>query len=306
MPLLTGSRMYRTWVIARHTFFEAVSQPIYSLLLGIAATVLLIFMFLPFFTLATGDDVVMYKVLGLDIIGLLVLIVTLFATSKAIHEEIEDRTMLTLMSKPVSRLEVLVGKYLGLITSAGLAVVVLGALLCLCTWWRIPTDYMINNRSIDDRELARLWNLRVMHLSGLIPSLLMTWLQICVLAAVSVAISTRFSLVVNLPTVILLYLAGNLTRFIDSALAGQGWLMTVLGKVLETLLPFLEVFDLRKYAVYGQIGTTDGLLPEQTITLSFIWQNTGLAAVYAIFYIAAALALGLLVFRHRELGGNEG
>lgn len=306
MSLLTGLRMYRTWVIARHTFFEAISQPIYSLLVGVAGVVLVIFMFLPFFTLATGDDVVMYKVLGLDIIGLLVLIVTLFATSKAIHEEIEDRTMLTLMSKPVSRLEVLVGKYLGLIASAGLAVVILGLLLCLCTWWRVPADYLINNRSIDDRELARLWNIRMMHLSGLIPSLLLTWLQICVLAAVSVAISTRFSLVVNLPTVILLYLAGNLTRFIDSAVAGQGWVMTLFGKLLETFLPFLEVFDLRKYAVYGQIGTGDGLLPEQAITLSFIWQNTGLAAVYAVFYVTAALALGLLVFRHRELGGNEG
>ncbi len=298
--------MYRTWVIAKHTFFEAISQPIYSLLLGVAAAVLVIFMFLPFFTLTPGDDVVMYKVLGLDIIGLLVLIVTLFATSKAIHEEIEDRTMLTLMSKPVSRLEVLVGKYLGLVASAALAVAVLGALLCLCTWWRIPTDYMISNRSIDERELERLWNIRTMHINGLVPSLLLVWLQVSVLAALSVAISARFSLVVNLPTVILLYLAGNLARFIDSAVANQGSAMSALGKVLETLLPFLEVFDLRKYAVYGQIGTTEGMLPSQAITLSFIWQNTAYAALYALCYVAAALALGLLVFRNRELGGNEG
>jgi ABC-type transport system involved in multi-copper enzyme maturation permease subunit len=298
--------MYRTWVIAKHTFFEAISQPIYSLLLGVAAAVLVIFMFLPFFTLTAGDDVVMYKVLGLDIIGLLVLIVTLFATSKAIHEEIEDRTMLTLMSKPVSRLEVLVGKYLGLITSAGLAVVLLGGLLCLCTWWRIPTDYMISQRSIDERELQRLWNIRAMHINGLVPSLLLTWLQVSVLAALSVAISARFSLVVNLPTVILLYLAGNLARFVDSAVAGQGWAMSIFGKVLETILPFLEVFDLRKYAVYGNIGSTEGMLPSQTITLSFVWQNTGLAALYALCYVTAALALGLLVFRNRELGGNEG
>ena len=34
------------------------------------------------------------------------------------------------------------------------------------------------------------------------------------LAAIGVALSTRFSLVVNLPVVIIIYIAGNLTRFL--------------------------------------------------------------------------------------------
>ena len=61
-----------------------------------------------------------------------------------------------------------------------------------------------------------------MHISGLLPQLVLTWLQISVLAAVGVALSTRFSLVVNLPTVIILYLAGNLTRFLFP-IAGGRW-----------------------------------------------------------------------------------
>ena len=43
----------------------------------------------------------------------------------------------------------------------------------------------------------------MMHIAGLIPSLVLMWLQISVLAAISVAISTRVSLVVNLPVVIM-------------------------------------------------------------------------------------------------------
>src|SRR4051812_37615460 len=117
-------RMYRTLVILRHTFKETVVQPIYSLLIVIGAAILLIFGALPYFTL--GEDTVMFKAVGLDIILLLVLVATLFATSKSIFEEIEDRTMLTLMSKPVQKWEVLVGKYLGIITAALLAVIVLG------------------------------------------------------------------------------------------------------------------------------------------------------------------------------------
>ena len=67
------------------------------------------------------------------------LIVTLFATSRSIFEEIEDRSMLTLMSKPVSKWEVLLGKYLGIISSALLAIVVFGAVLILATWAPNPT-----------------------------------------------------------------------------------------------------------------------------------------------------------------------
>src|SRR3954453_20172538 len=130
--------MYRLFVITRHTFFEAIVQPIYSLLLALGAGVLIIFGMLPFFTL--GEDTVMYKSVSLDVILLFVLIATLFATSRSIYEDIEDRTMLTLMSKPVKRWEVLVGKYLGIIAAAALAVAVLGFLLMLCTYLRIPND----------------------------------------------------------------------------------------------------------------------------------------------------------------------
>ena len=79
--------MYRLFVIARHTFFEAVVQPIYSLLLALGAGILIIFGMLPFFTL--GEDTVMYKSVSLDVILLFVLISTLFATSRSIYEEIE-------------------------------------------------------------------------------------------------------------------------------------------------------------------------------------------------------------------------
>ena len=131
--------MYRTLVIARHTFRESIVQPIYSLLLGIGAAILLIFAMLPFFTL--GEDTVMYKAVALDITLLLVLLSTLFATSRTIYDEIEDRTMLTLMSKPVRKWEVLLGKYLGIVAAALMAVAIMGFVTIALLWWRLPTDY---------------------------------------------------------------------------------------------------------------------------------------------------------------------
>src|SRR5258707_192894 len=58
--------MYRTLVILRHTFRDAIVQPIYSLLLGLAAVILVVFSLLPFFTL--GEDTRMFKSAGLDVI----------------------------------------------------------------------------------------------------------------------------------------------------------------------------------------------------------------------------------------------
>ncbi len=74
--------MYRLSVILRHTFFETISQPIFPLVLVIGSAILAIFTFLPFFTL--GEDTRMFKSVSIDVILLLVLIVTLLATSKSI------------------------------------------------------------------------------------------------------------------------------------------------------------------------------------------------------------------------------
>jgi ABC-type transport system involved in multi-copper enzyme maturation permease subunit len=298
--------MYRTFVIIRHTFLESIVQPIYSLLLALGAAILFIFAALPFFTL--GEDTTMFKSVGLDVILLLVLITTLFATSKSIYEEIEDRTMLTLMSKPLRKWEVLVGKYLGIILAAAMAVALLGFIIALCTWWRIPTDYMFNVRSLDEREQRNIWEMRSMHIAGLVPSLVLAWLQISVLAAIGVAISTRVSLVVNLPVVIILYIAGNLTRFLPAVVEAGNVFTKGVTWVLTTVLPFLEVFDLRSKTIYSKIalGGTAFANDANAVPMGEIWSYVAIATLYAVAYATFALSAGMLMFEGRELGGGEG
>jgi len=302
--------MSRTWVILRHTFLEAIVAPIFSLLLAFGAAIIIIFGLLPFFTL--GEDTVMFKSVASDVILLFVLIATLFATSKSIFEEIEDRTMLTLMSKPVSRMEVLVGKYLGIICSSLLAIAILGTILMLAVWWRIPTDYQIRGADLNEIEAQRLHNLRMMHNLGLIPQLLLMWLQVSVLASVGVAISTRVSLVVNLPVVILLYIAGNLSRFIFPLNQGplKEWPAPFqwLAGLVTLVLPYLRTFDLRDKTIYSQIALGDVNVSEafNAVSLGEIWRYVGVAGVNAVAYVIFALALGLLLFSSRDLGGAEG
>ena len=306
--------MYRTYVIIRHTFLEALFQPIYSLVLVLAAAVLIVFGVLPFFTL--GEDTKMFLAVGLDVVLVAVLVSTLFATSRTVFDEIEDRTMLTLMSKPVLKWEVLVGKYLGIVIAALLSILVLGGLLAVCLYLRIPGDHQLRSLSADDREIKQIADLRWMHIyGGLFPSLVLTWLQVSVLAAIGVALSTRFSLVVNLPAVILIYIAGNLMRFLFPMTAGTGTVMANRSPVVKAVVylaslavPFLATFDLRPLTVYATVrvaGTAYAADP-LGVNPSTIWGYVFVAALYAAAFSAFALSLGMWSFQGRELGGNEG
>ena len=309
-----SDNLYRTGVIVRHTFTEAIVQPIYSLVLGLVAAVLVIFGVLPFFTL--GEDTKMFLAVGLDVVLVGVLVSTLFATSRTVFDEIEDRTMLTLMSKPVHKWEVLVGKYLGILLASLLSIAILGAILAAALYLRIPTDHQLRVLSADDRELKQISDLRWMHIyGGLLPSLVLTWLQVAVLAAVGVALSTRFSLVVNLPAVILLYIAGNLVRFLFPLSTGSGTVMAnrslplkVAVYLASLFVPFLQVFDLRPLTVYTTIRVAGTAYAADPLGVypSTIWLNVFLAALYAVAFSAFALSLGMWSFEGRELGGNEG
>jgi len=168
--------------------------------------------------------------------------------------------------------------------------------------------------TIDERELKQILDMRLMHIAGLVPSLILMWLQISVLAAIVVALSTRFSLVVNLPVVILLYVAGNLTRFLfpldgpGAPLADRGPIAKGIAYAISLVLPYLETFDLRQKTVYATIKLANTMYANDPrgVTMGEIWSYTGVAALYAACYAAFALAVGMWLFQTRELGGAEG
>src|SRR6187200_1264765 len=100
--------MLKTYVIALTTFKEIVRRPLFWLMLLAAAALLRLFVIIPYFTL--GEDIKMVKDQGLTVLAVTGLIVALFAASVSIADEIEGKTALTLLSKPVSRRNFILGK----------------------------------------------------------------------------------------------------------------------------------------------------------------------------------------------------
>jgi len=297
---LTGRSV--TGVITVHTFWETLRQPVALVVLALAGAMLLVLFRTPFFV--HEDDVKMYKDLGMTIILAAVLIVCVFAASKVVHEELENKTMLLLMSKPLSRRQVIVGKFLGIVLAAAACVFVLGLLLVVTTYVRTWLDDPLTAKGIGGPEaIAQLRRRAWEHVGSVLPGLVLVWLQIATLVSLAVALSTRFSMAVTLTLCVVLFFAGHLSFDLNRVLADAPWPLMLLGKAVVLVLPYLENFNItellayRPVSFFGQTVQAEG----GAVAYSDVWLYILPVALYAVVYCTAALLVAMWLFRKREL-----
>ena len=104
--------LQRFLTIAHSTFVETVRQPIYGVLLFVTALLSILNVSLAGFTL--GDDDKLLLDLGLSTLLLSGLFLAAFSATGVISREIENKTVLTVISKPISRPVFILGKFGGL------------------------------------------------------------------------------------------------------------------------------------------------------------------------------------------------
>ncbi len=102
----------RILAVARTTFTETVRQPIYAVVIFLTWLMLVMNLNLSAFSL--DDDNKLLLDLGMSTLLIAGLLLSAFCASGAVSGEIEDRTVLTIVSKPVSRTSFLLGKFIGL------------------------------------------------------------------------------------------------------------------------------------------------------------------------------------------------
>ena len=111
--------LYKLFSIAKNTFIETIRQPVYAII--IAAAVFLLFLSPSLSMYTMDDDNKLLRELGLSTLFLAGLFIATFSASIAITEEIETKTILTTLSKPLSRYIFILGKFLGVIAAVILA-----------------------------------------------------------------------------------------------------------------------------------------------------------------------------------------
>jgi ABC-type transport system involved in multi-copper enzyme maturation permease subunit len=115
--------------IIRNSFTETIRQPIYGIMLLVTAGALVLNVGLAGYTL--DDDNKLLKDLGLSTLLLCGLFLSAFSAAGILSREIENKTVLTVISKPVGRPLFLLGKFIGLTGALALAFYLTGIVFLL-------------------------------------------------------------------------------------------------------------------------------------------------------------------------------
>jgi ABC-2 type transport system permease protein len=121
--------------IARNTFIESIRQPIFVVLLLTGSLALVMNPSLAAFTLENDDKLLVD--LGLSTLFLAGLLMAAFSATGAMSAEIESKTVLTVVSKPISRPLFVVGKFVGVASAIGVAYWVLSLIFLLTVRHRV-------------------------------------------------------------------------------------------------------------------------------------------------------------------------
>ncbi|MHC4739248.1 MAG: ABC-2 transporter permease, partial [Planctomycetota bacterium] len=111
--------MNKLFTLTKNTFVETLRQPVYAIII-IAA--LLLFIISPSLTMYTmSDDNKLLRELGLSTLFLTSLFIAIFSASGTVAEEIANKTIITVLSKPVQRPIFIIAKFLGVASAVVLA-----------------------------------------------------------------------------------------------------------------------------------------------------------------------------------------
>lgn len=139
--------MRKILTIATVTFKEMIRQPVYSLVLFVTAAVIYISPWFSLFTLLNSDKLV--RDMGLASTLLASILLASFSASGLVFREIENKTALTILSKPIYRLQFLLGKYFGLLAGIFIAILQLTILLILTMRMGVPeTARVVMDKSV--------------------------------------------------------------------------------------------------------------------------------------------------------------
>jgi ABC-2 type transport system permease protein len=281
--------MRRITAIAAVTWTELVRMKIFYFLVIFALLVIGNSFFLAKFSFE--EEFQMLKDIALGAMSIFSALLAILATATLLPKDIEDRTIYTILAKPVSRTEYLLGKLAGVFLLLTLAVLLMGTVFAVVLLLRTQTllhSTQIEMQGMPAAELqAALDKIRAAGhdpnlFAGGAVILIKSWL----LAAMTMFISTfATSTIFTTISAFAVYFIGHL-----QATAREYWLAgndsgflskTVLGLV-ALIFPDLQAFNLVDDIVVGTAIPTSILLKSLALGFGYIAVYTSLAA--AVFH----------------------
>lgn len=281
----------RSGTIARATLKEAVRQPVFIMLAIIGSLIIMANYWVPFFTL--GDDTRVFIDCGLQTILIASLLLAVWTASISVADEIEGKTAMTLLSKPINRRQFVLGKYMGIVQGALLLALILGLILLVATYFKFGYDQKETGQEVAPYLNWNGWvpllvPARFEAAVQILPALALIVFEVAAMTAVSVAISTRAPMLVNMVTCFAIFVIGHLTPVLVQSSFEGGAIVFVrfVAQLLALVLPTLDHFNMSTAVSTGAVIPGDYLV------------TTGL---YCLAYSAAAVLLAFILFEDRDL-----
>jgi len=262
------------WVTAK----EALFQPLFVILTLVGIFALFIFLLIPYNTL--GEDVKLVITQGLTVVKLFAVFLAVWTASSTIADELEGKTALMALSKPLSRTKFIIGKYVGVMIAVTLLFLILGTFFVNTVSYKVVYDARESSKDIPSAiECAK-------AVYDILPGMALHYLETVILAAIAIAISTRLPLLPNLSLTLLIYLLGNIVPVIVQSSANQIPMVVFVANIVSVVLPCLDHFNMET-AVAMETAVP--------------WLYVVYALGYAALYCAAMLIVSLLLFEDRDL-----
>jgi len=207
------------------------------------------------------------KEIALLLIWVSALVIAIATTARQIHAERENRTIFPLLAKPVTRAQVILGKFAGCWLACGLALIVF---------------YVFFTVVSGSRE--HYW-----PLLNLLQAFWLQWVMLGIVVALVLLGSVVFAAPSSNATICFVVVLGILLlgRHLNQVALQQPEPVGTIVYTLYFLIPHLEWYDVRDLIIYDQnlVG----------------WLDCALATLYAAIYSALLLFAAWLAFRRKAL-----
>ena len=285
--------MSRIFAIASNTLTELTRQKVFYVLLIFALILIGSSAFMAQFSFQQEFQIL--KDISLGAMSIFSSLLAIIATARLIPQDIEDRTVYTILAKPVPRFEYLLGKLFGVLLLLAVSIVLMSALFAAVLYVREQTVLNETARQLsgapgeqlkDTLNQIRAGGMKIDIFAGVA----VIFLKACLLAALTLFVSTFATTnIFTIVVMVFVYFIGHLqpiAREYWLTHQSAGWIAKTLLAIVALIFPDLQAFNL-----------TDEIVAGVAIPMALVAQTALLGIFYILIYTLAAT----FVFYGKEL-----
>lgn len=246
------------WTIAKTTFGEAMRKKILNIFLIVA--VAMIVLSLSFTQLGFQSDMTVVKSLGLFIILLAGFIISLILCVSLIPNELERRTLYTILSKPVNRYEFVLGKFIGGLLTLTVNIALMGAVFIIMVMLKAALSGNVSSVAAHTGDMLTAGDRAAAAISPkifdstLIVGVFLIYCQFFILSAVVVFFSVFLTPTVNFFASSAVYAVGSASALWQSIAESKSEqispIVRIFYKIIHVIIPNFDYYNIQNRIIH--------------------------------------------------------